>query len=532
MRRLSIGRGYACAAGVIALIVIAVSMSGRQGPLIELYDYGEHVASIRELAARPLEPHNPLLAGGGPTLRYTPYIMLLAALVRFAGLSLPAVVTLASAGSFLLFAAGLYYFSRDYFKDEKMPLYALLVLLFCWGKPFGYSNEYCLRFFCYTAFYPSMVAFGASLAGLSVLLRYVRSGRAAYCGWYALWAAALFATHPLTGSFFFVAALVMVLAESRSVLRHLAGYAAGVALALALALLWPWYSFADAVALSTTAPWYDFKDYLYGSGTIFRAGPALLGIPVLVYLLKKGTNRFVSWGGLACAGVYAAGGLVDVYLLDRYIFFSIFFLHTALAWHLRQIDLLSIGTLKQLPGPFSSGAAARTCWAVVLCCCVLYQAAKLGCEQAGFEVNFTQRPMLQPYTNPADAYRGIRDLVREGDVVLSDPLTAWLVPAFTGAKIVALYHNNPMVDGNERRKEDVRRFYEPQTTLSERRGILRSYGVTHVLLNRDRMRDSFVNRVRNYRRLYALSSPLLEDMSVLGRTVFESSTLILFQTEQ
>lgn len=532
MQGVRIERNYLWAAAILSIIILIVVFSGRQGPLVELYDFGEHAASIREMSSNLRSPRNPLLADAEPTLRYTPYIFLLALIMKLTPFGLFTVIKLASLGSFLLFLTGVYLWSRQYYRDEKMPLYVLLTLLFLWGKPFGYSNEYCLRFLSYTAFYPSIVAFSLSFTGLYFWLTYMRNPKSSYYLGYVVCNAAIFLTHPLTASFFLLSSLLLTVTESPSRLKHAALYFISFLIAGLLAVLWPYYPFLEALTKSTTTAWYDFKMYLYQGSNVYRVGPALLGLPVLVLFLLKRTNLFIVYGFAAGAVIYAAGRMLDVLLLDRYIFFMIFFLHLSLAWYLRKLGVLSFQAIRTALLKPTAGSLKVLFFAAVLWGCIFYQSANLAFEQAGYRIDFMPRPLVRKYKDPLDNYEQIRNQLNANDIVLSDPLSCWLIPAFTGAKIVVLYHNNPMVADNDIRTKDVLRFYDGQTTLQVRKQIIAKYSASHVLLNRDRMADKIANRVRNYYLNYRISDRLTADMAALGKVVFENDDFTLFKLKK
>ena len=519
---------------VVLLLISAVtyvSFSNRQGPLVELFDYGEHAASIREMAANLISPGNPLLDDKKPTLRYTPYIFFAALILKFSPLSLFEVLRIASFCSFLFFTAGTYLFSREYFRDRKMPLYVLVTLLFMWGKPFNYSNEYSLRFFSYTAFYPSIVSFSISLVALYLLLVFIREGKTGFFLLYVVFSVMIFLTHPLTGSFFLLSSFALLLTESTCRLKHTALYCVCIIIVGSFALCWPYYSFFEALTTSTTTAWYDSKGYLYDTANVYKIGPALLGLPVMVYLLAKRKHMFIVLGFIFCAASYVFGKVMNVFLFERYIFFMVFFLHLALAWYLRTLRVFSFVKEIQSLNVLTARSGIVVCLSAILFASIFYQSSKLGFEQAGFEINFKPLPVIAQYKNPLENYIQIRSVLKKGDIVLSDPLTSWLIPAFTGAKIIVLYHNCPMVHDNNERRINVKKFYASNATASERKRIIGNYSVTHVLLNRYRMKDTFVNRIRSYFRDYRISDRMINDMKKQGSVVFENSDFILFQVQ-
>jgi hypothetical protein len=57
---------------------------------------------------------------------------------------------------------------------------------------------------------------------------------------------------------------------------------------------------------------------------------------------------------------------------------------------------------------------------------------------------------------------------------------SWPIPTFAG-KVVAGLHPLPMVPDAWQRRKDVETFFSADTTLQDRREIIRRYQVTHVL---------------------------------------------------
>lgn len=524
-------RNYLCAALILLFIVAGVTFGNRRGPLIELYDFGEHAASIREMSGNLLSPANPMLAAdGSTTLRYTPYIFMLAWFKHWSRLELFTVIRLASLLSFVLLLAGLYWWGTAYFGDAHVPCYLLLTLLFFWGMPFNYSNEYSLRFLTYSLFYPSTLTFNLSFLGFYLILSYARSEKLRYYFLYLIVAVFIFLTHPLTASFFLVGAGLHVCIEGKKRRIHILLFAGSLFIILAAALLWPYHPFLDSLVASTSTDWYyPFRMYLYEIRNIYRMGPALLGLPVIFFFLIRKKYSFISWGFCLCASIYVLSYIVNVRLGERYIFFTIFFLHLALAWYLSGLKIISPRAIRNTIATLNEKNLHVLFFVTVALLGIGYQLAKLGCEQAGFVINFKPRPELARYKNPLDNYLLLQGKIATGDIVLSDPLTSWLLPAFTGAKIVALYHNNPLVPDNDQRVADAVCFYHPTTSLEERKRIAVKYSVTHLLLNFDRMKENEVNRINNYYLNFQIDRRLVDDVQSMGKVIFENKDFMLIK---
>ncbi len=300
-----------------------------------------------------------------------------------------------------------------------------------------------------------------------------------------------------------------------------------------LSLVWPYHSFIESVIKSTTTDWYfPFRNYLYQFHNIYRVGPALLGLLFIPLSLIRKKDYFIVLGCGLCACVYVISNIADIRLGERYIFFIIFFLHLSIAAHFAQIKLFTLPAVGRAATWFTKHNAYKILlWGIVFVC-VTHQFAILGFEQAGFTLNFRPWPAVQKYKDPLDDYDAIIGWVSGDNIVMSDPLTSWLIPALTGAKITSLYHNNPMVPDNAMRVKDVKLFYNSTASIKNRERILRKYKVSHVLLNYDRMKNNNVNRVNNYYQDYAINGNLISDMEKLGKIVWQNDTMILFETKE
>ena len=238
---------------------------------------------------------------------------------------------------------------------------------------------------------------------------------------------------------------------------------------------------------------------------------------------------FISYGFLLCSLIYVASYIINIRLGERYIFFTIFFLHLSLAWYFSTLELLSFSKIRGVFSHLNEKNVHVLFFTVILALSIFYQGTKLSFEQAGYLINYKPKPIFQKYENPLDTYTLMKNKLRKGDIVMSDPLTSWLIPAFTGAKIVSLYHNNPFVSDNKERVQDATTFYDATTPLTARKEIVKKYGITHVLLNFNRMKENNVNSINNYCQLFRIDVSLVDDLKMIGKIVFENEGCILFQ---
>lgn len=527
----AIEKKYLFVSLALLLIVSWVSFSGKQGPLIELYDYWEHAASINEMSKNLFEPTNPFLQlEGSTTLRYTPYIFLLALIKKTTGCDLFLILSLSSILNFILLIMGVHLFCREYFNDREQSLYTLVTLLFLWGEPFNFSSEYNLRFLSYTSFYPSEVTFSLSFIGFYYFLKFVRYSTLSDYWKYLLLATFIFSAHPLTGSFFLLGIFLLTLTEGERKFRNSVFYLLSVLIVFLILIIWPYYPFLKSFYNTVSTPWAEeTRGYLYATRNIYKMGAAVLGAPVILLLLLKRKYQFVSYGFILCAFIYVFTYQPKIYLGERYIFYIIVYLHLALAWYLKTLELLSFRALRETLANFNEKNLHVLIFAIILMLSVCYQLSKLGFEQMGYTIHFRPRPIVQKYENPIENYEVLKGKIKDGDIVISDPLTSWIIPALTGAKVVGLYHDNPLVPDNPLRVEDSITFYNDTTPLEKRVLISKKYNVTHALLNFNRMEDTIANRINDYNINFRINETFINDLKKVGKIILRNDNFILFK---
>ena len=99
-------------------------------------------------------------------------------------------------------------------------------------------------------------------------------------------------------------------------------------------------------------------------------------------------------------------------------------------------------------------------------------------------VHLTPKLSVERCSHPKGKYAFLATYLKPGDVVLSDTFTSWVIPAMSGAKVVSLFHDNPLVPDNAARMNDTRSFFSPGTSQSERMAIVKRYGATHILIHK------------------------------------------------
>lgn len=449
---------------ILSLLIILLMLSHLSNKRWE-GDFWVHVACVRELAANPLSPHNPILLANEPCDFYTPYTLFIALCSR--ATKTDAITCLAVAGviNLLLLLISLRLFVSSYItKDvEKTAFYTLLFMLFLWGAPpWFWSGFFHMDALGYVLPYPS--TFTAALIFFSFAL-YIHVLKGAHLAWLSLYfliCPMLLLTHPTTAIVFYAGLGAFTIGFKKwhdvTILSVLAG---AFAFSILVALIYPYFSCID-LFLAKAGSFHEDNYDLY-MNIVPRTLPLLIGAIPLVGRMRR--DRFdplvLFFLFLVC--IYVYGALSGSYTYGRVVFYLVLLLQIALAASV-------------------AGAETRRDWrGLLLLVAYLYLAAPLLPTRAlssmaqyrpGRDSNYSNLLFLSRYT-------------RQYDVILSDIRTSFYVPAF-GGKVVA--YDNPSLHGLGKleRGRAVSYFLGDEASDNDRVDIIRKYHVTHLLINMER----------------------------------------------
>jgi hypothetical protein len=426
-------------------------------------DFWIYVATVGELCANPLAPHNPLLGADYPFPFLSPYTWALGAACRLSGLRPFDVLALQGLVNLLFLLASLYLFLATWVGRSSAAFYAVLFTLFLWGpEPWRYSGFFHFGGLALVLPYPSTFATALALASLAA----VRAVGA--IGW--RWApvavpvlALLWIVHPINGLFLCTGVLASSL-ERRQAPWYWAALALAVAASLALAMAWPLYPVKE-LWLGQLPVVHEGNDAMYDR-PLARIAPALLGTPWLIVRLRRHPRDPLAVLCLLLAALVAYGGLFAQWSYGRLISHAVLVLHIALADAAASLE----GRLRRLRGgAVLQHALAPACTALLL----------------GVSWSSVVAPVL------SEAWRGdprwlsfLESRLERDDVVLTDLGNCWHVPSFRG-RVVAYPMHLPFVPDHAERVRSVVRFFERGVPREERNAILSRYDVTHLLVPRD-----------------------------------------------
>jgi hypothetical protein len=496
-------------------------------PWFEWSDGCEHAAAVRELTYSLSNPKNPLLDLPGDTsARFVPSIIIMAIFQKIFNAGIFTILGFSSAVSFLLLGLGIYLFSKEYFQDEKQPIYTFLCILFLWGKGWDGANSFMFSSLVFNAYYPSIISFIAIFFALTVMLRYIRQKRDRYALAYIALTSFIFLNHPLTGFLFSIIAFVLFVAEGRAQKRILGLIAISSLLAVGLTALWPYYSFFKCVLFVASGKAKQFWDYNFSHQTLYsesviRIGPAFLGIIPVLYFGAMRKHLFIVSGFFSCSALYALGYFFDISLAERCIFFCMFFSQLAFSRFLKNLihaegGLQSIRRHRFVKACFIAGLFIGTAAQLFLVSRV-YLPQWLEWKPA-FRIKTYQHPLKKYFTLAHHLHRG--------DIVLTDVFTSWVIPCITDVKVVSLFHNSPLVSDNSERLSDTMSFF---TEPYSHQNILKKYRITHILIDKEK---SSVKRKRSEDSRSFIPYPdeqLMGQLSRFGKVVLDNENFFLIE---
>ncbi len=469
------------------------------------YDFWETAATVRESSVNILHPSHPhLMLPGHTSPRFVPYTLFWGFFKRVTHLGIFTTMVIAGLINYFIFIIGLYQFVSKQFKNDSLPTYALLTLLLVWGSGINWASAYHLEFFLLSLSYVGFFAFGVSLYALYYLNRYCEENRWHTLLFYSLLSVITFVTHPHTGAFCFVAALALLLAYGN--LRR-ALFLQGVPLlALGACLIWPYFSYWD---LFFKAKKIVFYPWLYHN-QIRVLGPAILGFPIVIFYALKRKYLFLLYGLLFCSFIYVVSGFMGILLGGRFFLFAAFFLHLAIALYVKQNDVFNIQKIKD---SFRTDGLVMVLIFMLLIPSGIYRAREMGRHIR----RLVDKPLkFHSYDSPVKPYLFLSEHLSYPDVVLVNPHEGWVIPAITGARVVAKIHISPLIlDEANQRKKDVASFFKGRLSLEERLSLITKYQATHIMINLKNEKD--------------WDPSFIKDLEIIGEEKARSGEVVLYK---
>ena len=465
-------------------------------------DFWEHSAVFHAWLQDLWHPQNPHVSSDEGSPRYMPFFFVITVLSKAFGFTALQAMGTAGVVSITVFMIGNKLFADRYFCNPWAAPICLLVFLCGWGVGWHWSNVYQLRGIFRVISYPSFFVFAFGFIAYWWLLGLIKSATLPL--WrsivLALMVSILFSSHPLTGVAIIVTmGLMITLAEDVRLRRRVALLSVLAAGSL-LVELWPyfstwqitlgtsggesssWVSSASFEFLSRAKTLYSGHPFYQPHQILLTFGPALLGIPLVFYLLVKERNWFLFAGCAIFSIPYLLNLFVPIPLGHRFLLYVIFFLHLSLVWFFLKVIVgqRHVAWMKYAGIPlFSRYAGIR-----LLSAMVLWNVGLAGGELLGYSLN--PGPGLwnrnKQERTVVDDMQAVANVVPSDAVIMAPDILAWPIPTFVG-KVVSVFHRNPMIKDANQRQKDVETFFNTDAPLEDRQKIIKRYHVTHVLFD-------------------------------------------------
>jgi len=465
-------------------------------------DYWEHAAVIKEWSSNIWSPQDPFLSLDNPSMRFIPSYFVVAGIAGIFNLTAFQALGLGGLLNLGLLLAGIYLFTKAYFKSEWAPVWGLVILLTSWGAVLPRSGFYQLRCLFFVVSYPSVFVFAIALITLWLAVQILRRQFTSLWGYFALVVLPpmMLISHITFGAFALLSVCLLAIFEpgiARSLrIKVLLSVSSGIF----LPLLWPYFSLGRMILrlLSEQKYWSKLPtSYYYPKDVLQILGPAVLGIPAVFYAAYKKKNGFLISGFLVMVLLLAAGVIFSVPTGERFLIFAAFFLQLALIWAILEEKAspprpsLSSTNRRFLQKGLHSLLALFFGWNITV---AIFEFTGLPVQL------FHQVPYHYPYL--AESHRMISDLQRlapfipERAVVMAPDRISKLLPAFSGKVVVAL-RGGFFVSSEDRNRRyaDNEKVYSAETSPLERKKLLERYGVSYLLFDRERISPGLMNEL-------------------------------------
>jgi hypothetical protein len=466
-------------------------------------DYWEHTALFTEWVGNFSAPSNPHVDDPSLSPRYMPLFWALSFLGVIFELNAIELMSISAVLNYSLIVTGLYFFLKAYFRDPWAPVIGFIAIFMFWGVSWNWSNLFHLRSFFYVAGFPSTFVFGLSLISFSLVLRLLRREGSVFfmVALLGILASLMFLCHPLTAVFGISGCALLALTNTSESIGLRLIILLALAAGMIFAELWPyfsvwkvslglygagteqWFTAAESVGPMQRLQSGVWKHIFYNPGLVLTIlGPALIGLPICIWLFMRREHWFIVLGAACMAVPYLLHPFIAVPLAHRFLLFVVIYFHLAITWGGLQV----IEAWNSRPRP---AYAASLLWGVVSLVSIMLVAniVLLSMEFRGYTLSpktlevMDKRAALPEGMSVVDLYTELTKPLSEEAIVLATPVVGWPLPTVK-AKVISVFHENPMLLDQQKRYVVTTDFFEKPQNESQRSAVVRDYKVTHLLL--------------------------------------------------
>ncbi|MEZ6192977.1 MAG: hypothetical protein R3C45_17020 [Phycisphaerales bacterium] len=454
-------------------------------------DAWEHHRAVLAMSQEMWEPGNPTYAGEEPSIRYSPYTIALAQIVRSTGIDAYDALSGAAVFNTLLLLIAVWCWLRAYGMQAAAPL-VLLSVLFLYGTPPGYANSLALSDLPWHQVNPSALAMPLMILAWAWLYRAKGLGLIAFTVVTSVLLAGSVLSHGMSGVLGAFGLFITAVASDRNRVAKLIATFVTCGIGFGLAAAWPWYDFLYAVTKSPDK-WYWYNPAIFKMMLFSWCLPAFIASLAALPMRDK---PFVRTALLATAGLLCvtfAGAVAGSPTLARLPLAGLIFPQAAVGVFIYSIGVSCPKTwfarLKQMfdrDRAVMSRALVETTvvgLVVVLALPNFWMTLREPHLARKWVAKLTHKEDKQPH-NWARYDALLTPNIKPNDVVLAEPLTGWPVPSFNG-RVVSALHLEFFSPGQFERLEDTTKFFSSDTSHADRVSLIQQYGVKWLLLDRE-----------------------------------------------
>ncbi len=475
------------------LLVFVALLTGNRSEKLDA-DAWEHHRAVLVMSENLTDPGNPTYASDEPTIRFSPYTVVLALIVRTTGLDAYDALSAAAVFNMLLMLTAVWVWLRAYNLQNAGPC-VLLCILFLYGFPPGYANSLALSDLPWHQVNPSALVMPVMILSWAWLARLRGAGLILFTLVTAIVLALALLTHAMSAAMGGLGLLVTAIASGQAGRpRRIAAVLLASVLSFALATAWPWYNFVHAFT-HTPESWYWYNPVIFRTMLLAWCMPAILGAVVTLTLRDQPFVRTCIYATGAVLLLALGGALLGSPTLARLPLAGLIFPQAAAGVYLYQAGTFDPRTWPQVFRRLYSHDREVMNPALLE---VTGLALLIAFSLPNFYLTASQphlaRKWIAPALNKEDKQPRIRETyhallsphIQPGDVVIAQPMTGWPVPSFEGRLVAALHLEYFSLDQTQR-VADLRAFFNPTTDPRQRNHIIKHYDAAWIMLDREWM---------------------------------------------
>ena len=474
----------------LSVITYVAALTGNRAERLDA-DAWEHHRAVLAMSQQMWEPGNPTYGTDEPTIRYSPYTLALAQVVRSTGINAYDALSGAAVLNTLLLLIAIWWWLRAYGMHDAAP-WVLLSVLFLYGSPPGYANSLALSDLPWHQVNPSALAVPLMILTWAWLYRAKGVGLIAFTIVASVLLAASVLSHGMSGVLGAFGLFITAVAGDRDRAAKLIATFVTCGVGFALAAAWPWYDFLYAVTQSPDK-WYWYNPAIFKLMLLSWCMPAFLASVAAMPMRDKPFIRTALLAAAGLLGVTLVGALAGSPTLARLPLAGLIFPQAAVGVFIYSVGAscpkawwVRLGQLFDRDRAVMSRALVETTavgLVVVLALPNFWLSLREPHLARRWVAQLTGKEDKQPH-NWARYDALLTPNIKPHDVVLAEPLTGWPVPSF-GGRVVSALHLEFFSPGQLQRLEDTRRFFSPDTSPNDRVALIQQYGVKWLLLDRE-----------------------------------------------